>query len=152
MRGDRFGAMGFFEDYTAMVVVVITITIFLATAVPMMYTYIQRNDQYHMEDEASEFLDIIRSSSLLILDDREGVVDMTLVNTIVPDDLIVTYNTDFDFIITIRDVSSYNVENRTVLRAGTGNPEGNVYCCSSPVALWYESTEVHSGILEVCIW
>jgi len=162
LSGRKDAVAGFFEDIPALMVVVIGVTIFMASMINAFMNYSVR--QYEDDpQEGQKLLEVIIAYPGLIKDGyKDGTFDRGKLRNLTIEDLEKDIFTDFNYEIFIEDVSDYpDKENFTF---NTSNVPGldedvefrirviypvNIYTSIEP---HQRQTCIHGAVLRVTLW
>lgn len=165
LRLDRRGVAGFFEEIPAAAVAIVALLLFFSAMVAGFSNIYSRQQSSNFSAQAETFLEGLEGYQNLTYFDQAGIFDNYSVQALTVANLTYDFHPEFQYQITIQDVSNYHPYPRgqfpTKVLATSSLPTGNsglqqgMVTDSTTVSVWvfnFPFDEFHAATLTVVIW
>lgn len=153
------GQIGFFEDLPSLLVVLIGICIFIASAINTLTKFTTYQAHEEIPETCWEFMLTLRAwEGLVCTGYTEGVFDGVKIQTLTIEKLREAFPVVFDYKIEIIDISGYpnaelyNHVNQTADIPPAETTKYGIQVEESPIVIIVSDTEAHAGRLIVTVW
>ena len=156
LRRRASGTAGFFEDIPALIIVILTFVLFIGLAASIFQSTLETREYDTFAQEVNNFIEKVRGYEGLTHSGIVGLFDAHKVRNITASYIKRDLRPDYDFSITILDVSGYPFNCSMNLSSEEWNPDrglevGKSVACTS-VAIWVSDEEIHAAKMVVAIW
>lgn len=160
LRSDHRGVAGFFEEIPAAAVAIVVLLLFFSALLAGLSNFGTTQQTTNFSAQAETFLEGLLGYSNLTYQDQAGVFDVYSMLALSVQNLTYNFHPQFQYNITITDISMYGHHYNKVIGTASFPPNPNGLTNgwvrdSTSVDIWvptYAFDEYHAAILTVEIW
>lgn len=157
---DKNGVGGFFEDIPSMMVITISITVFMISAIYSYGIYMNSIEEADFSNDAYEIMQHIRSYDKLLIngtytgEPTEGRFDYYKLNEMTTKQLQTDFSRQYKYNIIVVDLEPTKEQTKSSWKFGEETPSGKVSKNNfeTTITIKIRDNEFHLGILKVEVW